>query len=53
MDVPTFVWMFFVLKLPVVAALLLIWYAVKEPGPGPTVDEDDGGSGRPRETDPG
>lgn len=52
-DVPTFVWMFFVLKLPVVAALLLIWYAVKEPGPGPTVDEDDGGSGRPRETDPG
>ena len=42
MDVPTFVWMFFVLKLPIIAALLLIWYAIREPEP--TVDEGDGGS---------
>jgi len=41
-DVPTFVWMFVILKIPIIAALLLIWYAVKEPEP--IVDEGDGGS---------
>lgn len=49
-DVPTFVWMFFVLKLPIIAALLLIWYAVKEPEP--TTDEDDGGSRVPVDPPP-
>ena len=50
MDVPVFVWMFIVLKLPIVAALLLIWWAVKEPEP--SVGEDDGGSRRPRDPKP-
>jgi hypothetical protein len=43
-DVPLFVWMFIVLKVPIVAALLLIWWAVQEPEPEPSVGEDDGGS---------
>ena len=44
MDWPTFVWMFLILKIPVVAALLLIWYAIKDPAP---VEDDwsDGGGG--------
>ena len=50
MDVPTFVWMFVILKIPIVAALLLIWYAVQEPEP--IVDEDDGGSRVPRDHSP-
>ena len=51
MDVPVFVWMFVVLKVPIIAALLLIWYAVREPEP--TVGgDDDGGSRRPREPKP-
>jgi len=49
-DVPTIVWMFVVLKLPIVAAMLLIWYAIKEPDP--IVDEEDGGNHVPREPDP-
>ena len=44
MDWPTFVWMFLILKIPVVAALLLIWYAVKEPAPAEG-DPDSGGGG--------
>ena len=50
-DVPTFVWMFVVLKIPIIAALLLIWYAIKEQ-PEPSVDEDDGGSRVPMGTGP-
>lgn len=45
MDVPAFVWMFVVLKIPIIAALLLIWWAVREPEP--VSEEDDGGSHRP------
>lgn len=52
MDVPVFVWMFIVLKLPIVAALLLIWWAVQEPEPEPIADEEDGGSRRPRRPHP-
>ena len=41
----TFVYMFVVLKIPVIAALWLVWWAVREPA----VDEDlatgDGGGG--------
>ena len=33
MDVTTFIWMFVVLKIPIVAALWLIWYAIQEPEP--------------------
>jgi hypothetical protein len=43
-DWPTFVWMFLVLKIPVVAALLLIWYAVQEPAPA-EADPGSGGGG--------
>jgi hypothetical protein len=49
-DVPLFLWMFMVLKVPIIAALLLIWWAVQEPEP--TVDEDDGGSRCPRDPEP-
>ena len=45
MDWPTFVWMFFVLKIPVVAALLLIWYAVKAPAPAEGDPDSRGGGG--------
>ena len=45
-----FVWMFVVLKIPIVAALLLIWYAIQEPEP--LVDDDDGGSRLPLEPGP-
>jgi hypothetical protein len=45
MEVTTFIWMFVVLKIPIAAALWLIWWSVKEPEP--VVDEgDDGGSRR-------
>jgi hypothetical protein len=43
------IWMVVVLKLPIVAALLLVWYAVKSPDPA--LDEDPpngGGSDRHR-----
>ena len=54
MDWPAFVWMFFVLKIPVVAALLLIWYAVKEPAPaqGDRDTRGGGGSHHPRLSPP-
>ena len=45
MDWPTFIWMFLVLKIPVVAALLLIWYAIKEPAPAEGDHERGGGGG--------
>ena len=51
-DVPLFVWMFIVLNVPIIAALLLIWYAIREPEPEPAEREDDGGSRRPREPAP-
>ena len=42
MEVTTFIWMFVVLKIPVIAALWLIWYAIQAPEP---VAEDEPGSG--------
>jgi len=40
----TFVWMMVVLKIPVIAAIWLVWWAMKaEPDPEPS-GEDDGGS---------
>ena len=41
-----FVWMFVVLKIPVIAALLLIWWAVREPDPEPEEDPRGGSSDR-------
>lgn len=53
MDAATFIWMFFVLKLPIVAACLVIWWAVREPAPArDTDDSDEGGSKRPRHPRP-
>jgi hypothetical protein len=46
---PVFVWMFLVLKIPIIAALWLIWYAIQDPDPEPVEDRGDGGSDR----DPG
>jgi hypothetical protein len=37
--------MFLVLKIPVVSALLLIWYAVKEPAPAEDDADASGGGG--------
>ena len=44
-DWPSFVWMFLVLKIPVVAALLLVWYAVKTPAPAEADSDWNGGGG--------
>ena len=41
-----FVWMFLVLKIPLVLLLVLVWHALKEPEPLPEAG-DDGGSRRP------
>jgi hypothetical protein len=52
------IWMVVVLKLPIIAALLLIWYAVREPNPAVDEDSDSGGGsdrhrgGRPRHPRP-
>jgi hypothetical protein len=52
-DIATFIWMFFVLKIPIVAACLLIWWAVREPEPAEDADDrDDGGSKQPRQPRP-
>lgn len=47
MEVTTFIWMFVVLKIPIVLLLLLVWYAIKEPEPVTVGNEDEGGSHRP------
>ncbi len=45
------IWMFVILKIPILAALWLIWYAVQEPEPA--VDEsDEHGGGSDREGGP-
>jgi hypothetical protein len=44
MDAWTFVWLFFILKIPIVALFLLIRWAVREPDPEPE-PRDDGGIG--------
>lgn len=51
MEVPTFIWMFVVLKIPVVLALWLIWYAIQPPEPA--VDEEPGSGGSDREPERG
>ena len=42
--------MFVVLKIPIAAALVLIWYAIREPEP--VVDEDPGDGGSDRSPGP-
>lgn len=41
----TFIWMAVILKIPIVAMLWLVWWAVKEE-PQPTEEPDDGGGRR-------
>jgi hypothetical protein len=48
----TFVWMFLILKIPILAALWLIWWAIKEPEPVVDDDQDSGGSDRVRHPRP-
>jgi hypothetical protein len=49
-DIPFLLWMLVILKIPIVAAFLLIWYAVQEPEPAG--QDDEGGSRVPREPSP-
>jgi hypothetical protein len=46
-DLSAFLWLFLALKIPVAAALVLVWWAVREPEPTAMPEEDDGGSRRP------
>jgi hypothetical protein len=46
MEAMTFIWMFVVLKIPIVMLLTLVWWAAKTPEPA-APSEDDGGSRRP------
>jgi hypothetical protein len=52
MDWSTFVWMFVVLKIPIIAALWLIWWAIQEPEPVAGDDSDGGGSDRHHRREP-
>lgn len=47
MELSTFIWMFVVLKIPILAALWLIWWAVKEPRPADSDEDEGGGTRRP------
>ncbi len=47
MELSAVIWMFLILKIPLIAALWLIWYAVQEPEPAAgETDERGGGSDR-------
>ena len=46
MELPTFIWMFVVLKIPIIAALWLVWYAIQEPEPEMDDEQAGGGSDR-------
>lgn len=51
MEVSAIIWMFVVLKIPIFAALYLIWYAIQEPEPVAD-DADDAGGGSDRDDGP-
>ena len=46
MELSAVIWMFVVLKIPILAALWLIWYAVQEPEPAADESDERGGSDR-------
>lgn len=47
MELSAIIWMFVILKIPILAAFYLIWYAVQAPDPATDEsDEGDGGSDR-------
>ena len=47
-----FIWIMFVLKIPLVALLWLVWYAVKATPEPVAEDDEDGGIGKPWPHDP-
>jgi hypothetical protein len=47
MELGAIIWMFVILKIPVLAALYLIWYAVQAPDPA-TDESDESGGGSDR-----
>jgi hypothetical protein len=48
-----FIWIMLVLKIPLVALLWLVWYAIKaEPEPVAEDDDGDGGIRKPRPREP-
>jgi len=48
-----FIWLMLVLKIPVVALLWLVWWAVRQtPEPVTEPDDGDGGAGKPRRPHP-
>jgi hypothetical protein len=48
-----FLWIMLALKIPLVALLWLVWWAVRaEPDPESSSDDDDGGIKRPHERPP-
>jgi hypothetical protein len=51
MELSAIIWMFVILKIPILAALALIWYAIKEPDPAADGTDERGG-GSDREEDP-
>ncbi|HEU4656920.1 MAG TPA: hypothetical protein VFR97_05325 [Capillimicrobium sp.] len=52
----TFLYLMVFLKLPIIALLLLVWWAIRQSGPEQEADEggesDDGGTKRPRHPRP-
>ena len=51
MELSAIIWMFVILKIPIIAALWLIWYAVQAPEPA-AGETDDRGGGSDRDPDP-
>ncbi len=51
MELSAIIWMFVILKIPILAAFYLIWYAVQTPEPA-TDESDETGGGSDREAGP-
>lgn len=51
MELSAIIWMFVILKIPIIAALVLIWYAIQEPEPA-AADGDERGGGSDRDGGP-
>ena len=50
MELSAVIWLFVILKIPILAALWLIWYAIQEPEPAADETDDRGGGS---DRDPG
>jgi hypothetical protein len=51
MELSAIIWMFVILKIPILVAFYLIWYAVQAPDPA-TDESDESGGGSDREHGP-